>query len=52
MEGEVKKMEYLKTAIEPKDIKSMNVIKGPAAIEKYGERAAEGAIEVLLKEQF
>lgn len=49
VEGEAKDMNYLKTAIEPEDIKSLNVIKGPAAVEKYGENGAGGAIEVLLK---
>ncbi|MGM0932872.1 MAG: hypothetical protein ACQEWD_05455 [Bacteroidota bacterium] len=50
VEGEEKDMEYLKRSIQPTDIKSMNVIKGSAAIEKYGEKAAGGAIEVKLKE--
>lgn len=50
VEGEEKDMEYLKTAIEPTDIKSMNVLKSAAAIEKYGEKAAGGAVEVKLKE--
>ncbi|MDR9456799.1 MAG: M56 family metallopeptidase [Salegentibacter sp.] len=50
VEGEEKDMEYLKRSIQPTDIKSMNVIRGSAAIEKYGKKAAGGAIEVKLKE--
>ena len=36
--------------LEPKQIKSINVWKDKAAIDKYGTAAANGAIEILLKE--
>ena len=40
------KIEELRT----EDIKSMNVLKGEAAITKYGDEAKEGVIEVTLRE--
>ncbi len=36
--------------IAPEKIQSMNVIKGEAAIEKYGEKAKNGVIEITTKE--
>lgn len=35
--------------INPQDISSMNVLKGEAAIEKYGEAGKNGVIEITLK---
>lgn len=37
--------------LNPKSIKSINVIKGKAAIEKYGKDAEDGAIEIETKQQ-
>lgn len=38
-------------SIEPKTIKSMTVIKGKAATDKYGKDAEDGAIEIETKQQ-
>ena len=38
-------------SIEPNTIKSLNVIKGKAAIDKYGKDAEDGVIEVETKKQ-
>ncbi|KAB5487587.1 M56 family metallopeptidase [Flagellimonas hadalis] len=35
--------------ISPKDIKSMNVLKGEMAIEKYGKKAKDGVVEITTK---
>lgn len=35
--------------IDPKEIASMNVWKGPQAIEKYGDKGKDGVIEITLK---
>ena len=37
--------------IEANDIESVNVLKGEAAIKKYGDRGKEGAIEITLKKK-
>lgn len=37
--------------MDPKSIKSINIIKGKAAIEKYGKDAEDGAIEIETKQQ-
>ncbi|RTL60159.1 MAG: M56 family peptidase [Sphingobacteriales bacterium] len=37
------------TRYKPEQIKSMNVLKGDKATAKYGDKAKEGAIEVILK---
>jgi len=37
------------TAINPNTIQSVNVLKGESAIKKYGEKAANGVIEITLK---
>jgi BlaR1 peptidase M56/TonB-dependent Receptor Plug Domain len=36
-------------AINPSNIQSVNVLKGESAIKKYGEKAANGVIEITLK---
>lgn len=36
-------------AVNPSDIKSINVLKGEAAVKKYGEKARDGAIEIMMK---
>jgi len=35
--------------IQPNDIESINVLKGRQAIDKYGDKAANGAIEITMK---
>ncbi len=47
IDGKVSKKKY--SQIKPKDIKSMNVLKGKAAVDKYGEKAANGVIELTTK---
>lgn len=39
------------STISPDEIASMNVIKGDAAIEKYGKKAKDGAIEITLRDK-
>ena len=36
-------------SLKPEAIKTMNVLKGAAAIEKYGEKGKEGVIEITTK---
>ena len=36
-------------AIDPKKIESVNVLKGPTAIEKYGEKGKNGVVEITSK---
>lgn len=38
-------------ALAPDQIESINVLKGEAALEKYGKKAAEGVIEITTKKQ-
>ena len=45
MEITAKEME----SIDPNTIKAINVLKGEAAIEKYGEKGKNGVIEIKLK---
>lgn len=35
--------------LSPETIKQVNVIKDKSAVEKYGEKAAAGVIEIVLK---
>lgn len=49
IEGEVKDKDVNVSAIEPSTIKSMVVLKGDAAAEKYGEKGKDGVIEIDLK---
>lgn len=37
------------STIDPREIESMNVLKGDAAVKKYGEKAKNGVIEITLK---
>lgn len=41
--------EQIMQAINPANIGSVNVVKGAAAIKKYGRKAQDGAIEIILK---
>ena len=47
--GKVKAEGYDHTSIKPKNIKQINVLKGHAATEKYGEKAGKGVIEIQTK---
>ncbi len=49
--GDVKAEGFDYTSIKPKNIKQINVIKGYAATEKYGEKAGEGVIEIHTKSE-
>ncbi|MEL0651099.1 M56 family metallopeptidase [Algibacter sp. TI.3.09] len=44
---EIKEADFQK--IDPENIKSINVLKGKSAIDKYGEKAENGAIEITTK---
>jgi len=37
--------------LDPNQIQSMNVWKGPKAVEKYGKKAQDGVIEITTKNQ-
>lgn len=47
LNGKVTKKSY--KDIKPKDVKGMNVLTGKTAIAKYGEKAANGVIELTTK---
>jgi hypothetical protein len=48
IDGKVVKDKTLK-ALSPKDIATVNVLKGDSAIEKYGKKAKDGVIEITTK---
>lgn len=45
----LKNFENTLTAIKPEDIENMDVLKGDAAIDKYGDKAINGVIRITLK---
>lgn len=47
--GKIQDKDFNLNSIEPQTIKSLNVLKGESATEKYGKRAENGAIEIILK---
>ena len=47
--GKIQEKDFNLNSIEPQTIKSLNVLKGESATEKYGKRAENGAIEIILK---
>ena len=49
IDGEIQNEGYDMEAISPDDIARINVLKGPSAIEKVGERGANGVIMIELK---
>lgn len=49
IDGKVADKDFDPEAIAPENIKSVTVLKGNEAIEKYGEKAKAGAIEITLK---
>ena len=50
LNGEETTLEYVNTIV-PDDIATMMVLKGKAAIDKYGEKAADGVVEIILKKK-
>lgn len=51
IDGEEKGADFDMASIDPDDIESINVWKGEKAIEKYGEKAKNGVIEVTTKKK-
>lgn len=51
IDGEEKGADFDMASINPDDIESINVWKGEKAIEKYGEKAKNGVIEVTTKKK-
>lgn len=49
VDGQRKDKDFDVSAIDPSTIKILNVLKGENAVEKYGEAAKDGAIEIELK---
>ena len=49
VDGERKAKDFNVSAIDPSAIKSLNVLKDQNAVDKYGEAAKDGAIEIELK---
>lgn len=49
VEGKIKDQDFDVNSIDPKMIKSISVLEGKSATEKYGEKAELGAIEIDLK---
>ena len=50
VDGKVQDSEFIKDAIDPKNISKVNVLKGTAATSKYGKKAADGVVEIFTKE--
>lgn len=51
IDGEEKGADFEMNSIDPNDIESINVWKGEKAIEKYGEKAKNGVIEITTKKK-
>ena len=49
--GYLNDLKKINEIAEPNDIESINVIKGEAAIKKYGEKGTNGVIEIITKEK-
>lgn len=49
IDGERYETKGVLESLKPEAIKTMNVLKGAAAIEKYGEKGKEGVIEITTK---
>ena len=48
IDGEKSDSKFLKS-LDPNQIASMNVLKGTAAVKKYGKKAKDGVIEITIK---
>ena len=51
LNGKVMDASFKSGDLDPHDIESINVLKGQSAIEKYGEKATEGVIEIITKDE-
>ncbi|PKD19598.1 hypothetical protein APR41_03050 [Salegentibacter salinarum] len=49
IDGKKKSAEFMKEELQPENIENINVLKGKAALEKYGEDAEDGVIEIITK---
>ena len=49
VDGEIKAKDFNVSALDPSAIKSLNVLKDANAVEKYGDAAKDGVIEIILK---
>ncbi|WP_372919873.1 M56 family metallopeptidase [Salegentibacter sp.] len=49
IDGKRETAEFMKSELQPEDTKKINVLKGAGAIEKYGEEAKDGVIEITTK---
>ena len=49
LDGKVQHKNFNANSIDPENIAHVKVIKGTGAIEKYGKKASEGAIEITTK---
>jgi TonB-dependent SusC/RagA subfamily outer membrane receptor len=49
IDGKKKTAEFMKKELQPENIEKINVLKGKGAIEKYGEEAEDGVIEITTK---
>ena len=49
VDGKIQDKNFSIEEIEPSTIKKMNVLKGPEAVEKYGEQEKNGVVEITLK---
>lgn len=51
LNGKILKSDFNVMSIDADNIESINVLKGKSAVEKYGEEAQDGAIEITTKNQ-
>ncbi len=51
IDGEIKENDFDLERIHPSTIRSMNVIKGKDAVEKYGDQGENGVLEIALKSE-
>lgn len=51
IDGKKETAQFMKEEIQPEDIEKINVLKGENAMEKYGEEAVDGAIEITTKKE-
>lgn len=50
VDGEIQDKDFDRNSLKPNDIAHINVLKGKAAIEKYGKKAKDGVIEIHTKD--
>jgi len=49
VDGKKESAEFMKDELQPEDVEKINVLKGKVALEKYGEDAKDGVIEITTK---